>query len=56
MYESRKINTAYLNGTAKDEIKKKGTTKMEVSAAVKDFIEQCSRIKTVISSGRRFSS
>ncbi|KAI7872874.1 hypothetical protein BDF14DRAFT_1749583, partial [Spinellus fusiger] len=42
--------------TVKDEIKKKSTTEMEVSAAVKDIIEQCSKIKTVISSGRRFSS
>ncbi|KAI7869713.1 hypothetical protein BDF14DRAFT_1779842 [Spinellus fusiger] len=42
--------------TVKDEMKKKGTTEMEVSAAVKDIVEQCSRIKTVILSGRRFSS
>ncbi|KAI7867107.1 hypothetical protein BDF14DRAFT_1806893 [Spinellus fusiger] len=42
--------------TVKDEMKKKGTTEMEVSAAVKDVVEQCSRIKTAISSGRRFSS
>ncbi|KAI7872926.1 hypothetical protein BDF14DRAFT_1750259 [Spinellus fusiger] len=41
--------------TVKDEMKK-GTTEMEVSDAVKDIVEQCSRIKTVISSGRRFSS
>ncbi|KAI7868855.1 hypothetical protein BDF14DRAFT_1788358, partial [Spinellus fusiger] len=72
--ETRKINTAYLNGvslhsgnklhmflnillkknerikTVKDEMKKKGTIEMEVSAAVKDIVEQCSKVKTAISS------
>ncbi|KAI7867416.1 hypothetical protein BDF14DRAFT_1803707, partial [Spinellus fusiger] len=34
--------------TVKDEIKKKSSTEMEVSAAVKDIIEQFSKVKTAI--------
>ncbi|KAI7864865.1 hypothetical protein BDF14DRAFT_1831390, partial [Spinellus fusiger] len=36
--------------TVKDEIKKKGITETEVSATVKDIVEQCSKVKTAISS------
>ncbi|KAI7870266.1 hypothetical protein BDF14DRAFT_1776568, partial [Spinellus fusiger] len=62
--EARKINTAYLNGVSlhfgnklrmflnillkKNERIKTDSTEMEVSAAVKDIIEQCSKIKTAI--------
>ncbi|KAI7868503.1 hypothetical protein BDF14DRAFT_1794002 [Spinellus fusiger] len=66
MYEARKINTAYLNGVSLNFgnklcmflnillkiMNEKRHTEMEVSAAVKDTIKQCSKIKTAISSGK----